>query len=255
VNTQATTSGARNNASINVPNNTAAETSSPTSTGKSPSAAQQRAAPRRPPVPQQQRDAFESALRRHGQDDEAATQAQGGQPWGEPLPLNANAQPQNQTQALTPATPREPAGPGGPAGAPPRTAAAQDTVSTHLRALGATAFSEQSTAQASVHSAAITPNQAIATHWQMQWAGATAPVQQVDLHRSETGALQLDMTGQAYASDPARLARLRDRVAARAQAGQVLVLAHPPGSSGSPGAPGQPMQQRRHPAEDEGDLA
>ncbi len=238
--TQAATSSARNNVSNNASDHALADGSSQTSTDKS-SPTNHRAAPRRPAVPAQQRDAFESALRRHGQDDEMAAQAQASLPWGQPLPPTV--------QALPPPSPRDQAADMGLAGGAPRTAAAQDAVSTHLRALGATRVSEQSSAQSSAHTSAITSNDAIATHWQMQWAGATAPVQQVDLHRSETGTLQLDMTGQAYASDPARLARLRDRVAARAQAGQVFVQAH------APGAPGQPGAQRRQPFDDEGELA
>jgi hypothetical protein len=212
--------------------------------GTSSKAAGQRDATRRsPPVPPQQRDAFESALRRLRQDDEPQAQGPAASlPWGQPLPPTPTA----------PAAQEQPSG-AAVAGAPPRTAAAQDAVSTHLRALGAVPSSASPLANASAHSAALTPigTDATAVHWQMQWAGAAAPVQQVDLHRSETGALQLDMTGQAYASDPARLARLRDRVAARAQTGEVFVLAHTPDA---PGHRGPSRRTGQSPFDDEGDA-
>ena len=178
-----------------------------------------------PAVRPQQRDQFESALRRHRQEDEATEQGDNAVlPWGQPLA---------PTPSLTTPTPaqRELATGASPAGALPRTAAAQDAVSSHLRALG------------------TAPLGATQAHWQVQWAGATAPVQQVDLRRTDSGALHLDMSGSVHASDPARLARLRDRVAARAGVSEVVVLAHPPGAGGHAGH--SHRSGHRHP-DDEG---
>jgi hypothetical protein len=205
-------------------------------------------------VPAQQRDAFESALRRHGQDEEQqALGPAAAAPWGAALPPNASL-PMNANANAA----QESASAASPAGAPPRTAAALDAVSKHLRALGAAS----SSAQVSAHSSAFMPNStdAVAMHWQMQWAGATAPVQQVDLTRADNGTLQLDMTGQAFATDPARLARLRDRVAARSQAAEVSVQGHThthmhTHTPGTQGPRGLKRHAGQHPFDDEGDVS
>lgn len=174
------------------------------------------AAPRRSPhVRPQQREQFESALRRHLHEDQ------------DPAPNDNPALPQGQPLMVATPTPAPAERPvvDTAAGAMPRTAATQDAVSTHLRALG---VAGGSTTQA---------------HWQLQWAGATTAVQQVDLRRSDDGRLHLDMSGSVQAGEPARLARLRDRVAARVAAPEVLVRSQ---RAGTPG-PGS----RRHADEDE----
>jgi hypothetical protein len=164
----------------------------------------------------QQREQFESALRRQSCREENAPDdkrlADAGPVAAPSTPVLAALSP---PQAL-----RDPAMAAQPtAGATPRTAPAQDAVSTHLRALGAA------------------PLGAVNAHWQVQWADAAAPVQQVDLRRIDNGQLQagwphdlqlqlrLNPSGSSLASEPARLARLRDRVAARAAVGEVLVFA------------------------------
>jgi hypothetical protein len=199
---------------------------------------------RSPAVRPQQREAFENALRRQRLDDEPSA----------PSPSQPQAASPNSVTTLLP--PRQHAGGDDTAGSPPRTAAAQDAVSTHLRALGAasplaadgaTAMGAQGSASTVAPNAALTS--ATQAHWQLQWAGASAPVQQVDMHRTDSGALHLDMTGHAFASDPARLARLRDRVAARSQASQVIELAYTRVAQRQPGA------TRHHPWDNEGDEA
>jgi hypothetical protein len=253
MNTPLATFSGTPSASARVAHREPADAPAPSSAGNPPSAVGQRNAQRRSPaVPAQQRDAFESALRRHGQDDDEhpAPGPAAAMPWGPALPP--------ASPAPAPAAQEPPSG-AGVAGAPPRTAAAQDGVSTHLRALGSSSASACASASAwgnvSAHSAVLAAGgtDAIASHWQMQWAGATSPVQSVDLRRSDTGTLQLDMTGHAHASDPARLARLRDRVAAHAPAGQVLVRGHLWGPSS--GAQRHPGGKGPLPFDDEGDVA
>ncbi len=174
-----------------------------TSTPRSSTAASETAAPRRSPpqrAPSREaRDQFENALRRHLPEEESQPQPEAAAgPWGQAQNHTAPAQPLPKEPELA-----------APTGALPRTAAAQDGVSTHLRALG------------------TTPTEATAAHWQLQWAGSGAPVQQVDLRRGDSGALHLDMSGNVHASDPVRLARLRDRVAARVPSSEVYVRASP----------------------------
>jgi hypothetical protein len=190
---------------------------------------------RSPAVQPQQREQFESALRRHqrdpgalprGQRDESALRRDQRE---DESAASGDACSQSQAQPLmaaapTPALPERP-GVESAAAAMPRTAAAQDAVSTHLRALG---VAGDGTAQA---------------HWQLQWSGATTAVQQVDVRRTGDGRLHLDLSGSAQAGEPARLARLRDRVAARVAAPDVLVRAYPASASG-------PVH-RRHADEDE----
>jgi hypothetical protein len=171
-------------------------TASRPSTASGESTAPHRAATQRPPA-RAARERFEDALRRHQLDDEVQPQPDAAvAPWGQAQAYTAAPQPSAKQPELAV-----------PTGVLPRTAAAQDAVSAHLRALGAS------------------PTEATAAHVQLQWAGSSAPVQQVDLRRGDGGALHLDMSGNVHASDPARLARLRDRVAARVASSEVYVLA------------------------------
>lgn len=178
-------------------NTTSTAAASRPSTASGESTAPHRAGTQRPPA-RAARERFEDALRRHQLDDEVQPQPEAAvAPWGQAQACTAAPQPRVKQPELA-----------APAGASPRTAAAQDAVSAHLRALGSS------------------PTEVAAAHVQLQWVGSSAPVQQVDLRRGDGGALHLDMSGNVHASDPARLARLRDRVAARIAGSEVYVLAN-----------------------------